>query len=53
MRILRDRVKVVRGSFLIFFSFFFFEKLDLEFIFNLSANVGEVRVFHRVDQINF
>lgn len=39
--------------FLFFFlSFLFFEKLDLEFIFNLSANVGEIRVF-RVDRINF
>lgn len=35
MRILFDRVKVVRGSLLISFYlfFFFFEKLDLEFIF--------------------
>lgn len=36
MRILFDRVKIVRGSLLIsfyLFFFFFFEKLDLEFIF--------------------
>lgn len=35
MRILFDRVKVVRGSlFISFYLFlFFFEKLDLEFIF--------------------
>lgn len=35
MRILFDRVKVVRGSLLISFYLFlfFFEKLDLEFIF--------------------